>query len=123
MIIEKEINGKMYGFCFNFYAFGVAEEELEMPLDKILSSLGEEEKPSKVSRIKTICVLFFAAAVSYRKHKGLTVDFNVSLVGDWIHEIGYAESMSILEKALSVFKPKNIQPPQMEGDQNQKAGE
>lgn len=128
-MIEKEINGKKYGFHFNFYAWGMAEEEIGLPLDDILKVLGPDTdnkgnkivKPSN-SRLKIICSLIYIGAKNYHESKGIPIDFKVNDIGDWLEEIGFIESMKILESALKMMIPKNIAAPQTEG-QPAKAGE
>lgn len=126
-MIEKEINGKTYGFVFNFYALGIAEETLNKPIDDILKSLSPEKDDkgkdkNKGPVIKTICALLYGGAVNYCEMKGKEVDFKVNDMGDWITEIGFGDSMRILTDAISIMQPKNIQPPQTVGEM-EKAGE
>lgn len=110
-MITKEINGKTIGFCFNFYAFGIVEEQLDKPLDEVLSILANPKKP----KVKIISAFFYAGAVNYCEMNDILVDFKINDVGGWLEEIGIAESMKILTDALSVVKPKNLPPLQAEG--------
>lgn len=113
-MIEKKVGDKTYGFLFNFYAFGIVEELLNLPLDDVLSLISDKKKP----KLKLIITILYAGAVNYKESKGEDVTFKVNDVGDWVEDIGLTDSMLILREALKVFTPKNSSPLPAEGEKN-----
>ena len=115
-MIERDIPGKKRGFWFNFYAFSIVEEKLGRPIDEILKDLNPEDGKPRKPTTKIICTFFYAGAVNYCEKKDQPIDFKINDMGDWIEDLGFEDAMSIISTSLKVDKPKNIQPPQPEGE-------
>lgn len=106
-LFEFNDEGKTRGFLFNFNAFGIVEERLNLQLDEILEKLGPKNKGPKV---KLIAEIFYAAAANYSDMKGQEVDFTIHDVGGWISVIGLENAAHLITEAVSVKTPKNSKP-------------
>jgi hypothetical protein len=103
---ETEDNKKL-GFLFNFNAFGIVEERLNIPFDEILEKLNPTYKGPKV---KIISEIFYAAALNYCDMKNIEPDFTIHDVGGWISEVGLDRAANLLTQAISTKTPKNSHP-------------
>lgn len=107
-LFEFEIEGQTRGFLFDFMAFGLLEEKLDLPLDEIIARLQPkkgEEKPKK--QINFILDVFYCGAVNYANYKDLPVNFKIRDVSNWVSEIGFSKAGEMITSALSAFVPKN----------------
>jgi hypothetical protein len=116
-VFEFDYEGKKRGFYFNFNALGILEEQMNLPVDEIISQLSDGENKNK-PKVKILLEFFFAGAVNYCDAKKIEKDFTIHDVGDWISEIGLDQAGKLLMAALSSTTPKNSNPLlQTEGSQ------
>jgi hypothetical protein len=106
-LFEFESDKKKRGFLFNFNAFGIVEERLNMQIDEILEKLSPKNKSPKV---KLLMEIFYAAAVNYSEYKGAEIDFTIHDVGGWVSEVGLERAGKLIEEAVSTNTPKNSHP-------------
>lgn len=106
-LFEFEADDKKRGFLFNFNAFAIVEERLNLQIDDILEKLSPKNKGPKV---KLLMEIFYAAAINYCDYKGIEPDFGIHEVGGWVSEVGLERAGKLITEAVSTNTPKNSHP-------------
>jgi hypothetical protein len=116
-IFEFKIGEVERGFKFGTYAVSVACEKENCTVDELFRRIGVGAKSKEQIRVNPMTLLsfFYGAAVHYAESKRKEIDFKVVDVSDWLDEIGAEQTQKILLEGVSVYLPKNFQPPQTEG--------
>jgi hypothetical protein len=106
------------GFKFGTYAFAIACEKDDCPLNVLLQRIGvgaDEVSINKVN-VMTLLRVFYGAAVHYAEHVKQPADFSQSDVSDWVDELGLERINEILTNGLSQYVPKNSNSPTETGE-------
>jgi hypothetical protein len=100
------------GFKFGTYALAIAQEKEKCSLSELFYRLGvtSDEIVGNVSVLALLHV-FYGAAVHYATANKQPADFTTHEVSEWLDELGFVQTETMLKEGLSTYTPKNLNSP------------